>query len=123
GRRRLIALRKRHPAFKRTRFLEGRGDGGGLPDVWWFRPDGRRITIRDWDSPESRYLGVCRHGGGMRAMTPGGEPEHDDSFLLMFNAHFEPVRFRVPARRFGTRWVLELSTAEPQREAGASRFA
>jgi isoamylase len=40
----------------------------------------------------------------------------------MFNAHFEPVRFHVPARRFGTRWVLELATAEPELEPGARGY-
>jgi isoamylase len=120
---RLIVLRKAHPVFKRTRFLEGRGDGGGLPDVWWFRPDGRRMTIRDWESPESRALGVFLNGEGLQDLTPWGESEEDDSFLLMFNAHFEPVRFRVPARRFGARWSLELSTDEPELEAGSRSFA
>jgi hypothetical protein len=41
----------------------------------------------------------------------------------MFNAHFEPVTFRVPARRFGARWELELSTSEPGLEPGARGFA
>jgi isoamylase len=121
---RLIALRRAHPAFRRTRFLEGRNGGaGGLPDVWWFRPDGRRMTIRDWESPESRSLGVFLNGEGLQDLTPWGESERDDSFLLMFNAQFEPVSFRVPARRFGPRWELELSTAEPELEAGARSFA
>jgi isoamylase len=42
----------------------------------------------------------------------------DDSFLLLFNAHFERVTFHLPARRFGARWLLELSTADP--EAGGA---
>jgi isoamylase len=122
--RRLIALRKEHVVFRRTRFLEGRNGGaGGLPDVWWFRPDGRRMTIRDWDNPESRALGVFLNGEGLPDQTPLGESEHDDSFLLMFSAHYESVTFRVPARRFGARWELELSTAEPGLERGASSFA
>jgi hypothetical protein len=29
---------------------------------------------------------------------------------MLFNAHFEQVDFRLPARRFGTHWVLELAT-------------
>ena len=40
----------------------------------------------------------------------------------MFNAHFESVTFRVPARRFGARWALELSTAEPALEPGSGGF-
>jgi isoamylase len=121
---RLIALRRAHIVFRRTRFLSGRnGGGGGLPDVWWFRPDGRRMTIRDWENPESRALGVFLNGEGLPDLTPRGEPERDDSFLLMFSAHYEPVAFSVPARRFGARWELELSTAEPRLEPGSRRFA
>ncbi len=121
---RLIALRKAHPVFRRTRFLEGQNGGaGGLPDVWWFRPDGRRMTIRDWEDPGGRALGVFLNGERLQDLTPWGEPERDDSFLLMFNAHFEPVTFRIPARRFGARWVLELATAEPGLEAGSRAFA
>jgi glycogen operon protein len=120
---RLIALRKRHPVFRRTRFLEGRNGTSELPDVWWFRPDGRRMTIRDWENPGSRSLGVFLNGQGLTDVTPWGEPEQDESFLLMFNANFEPVSFRVPARRFGARWELELSTAEPEAERGSRTFA
>jgi isoamylase len=35
---------------------------------------------------------------------------HDDSFLLLFNSHFEEIAFRLPARRFGTGWAVELAT-------------
>ncbi len=42
---RLIALRRAHPVFHRRDFLTGvEPPGGGLPDAWWFRPDGRRMT-------------------------------------------------------------------------------
>ena len=36
------AAPRRIPVFRRTRFFEGRGEQ--LPDVWWMRPDGRRMT-------------------------------------------------------------------------------
>jgi isoamylase len=119
---RLIALRKAHPVFRRTRFLEGRNGSSALPDVWWFRPDGRRMTVRDWENPGSRSLGVFYNGDALTDLTPWGEPEQDDSFLLMFNANFESVAFHVPARRFGARWELELSTAEPELERGSRTF-
>jgi glycogen operon protein len=47
-----------------------------------------------------------------------GRPIVDDSFLLLFNAHHEDVTFTLPSRRYGERWTLELSTAEPERPAG-----
>jgi glycogen operon protein len=34
----------------------------------------------------------------------------DESFLLLFNAHFDDMTFRLPARRFGTRWQQVLCT-------------
>jgi len=39
-----------------------------------------------------------------------GEELRDDSFLLLFNAHYEDLAFRLPARRFGTRWEAVLAT-------------
>src|SRR5205085_5843036 len=39
--RRLIALRRSHPVFRRPSFFTGADPRGtGLPDIWWFRPDG-----------------------------------------------------------------------------------
>src|SRR5205823_5158442 len=60
---RLIEMRKAHPVFRRSRFLTGREVlGSGLPDVWWFRPDGRRMTQRDWQRGDAYTLGVFLNG-------------------------------------------------------------
>jgi glycogen operon protein len=109
----LIRLRREHPVFRRAAFLTG-GEvrGSGLPDVWWFRPDGRRMTQKDWQRQDLRTLGVFLNGQEIPSRTPTGEEIVDDSFLLLFNAHFEPVTFTLPTRRFGARWVIELSTGE-----------
>jgi glycogen operon protein len=118
--RRVIALRHEHPVFRRTSFLSGRAGESGLPDAWWFRPDGRRMTQRDWTSPETQTLGVFLNGREIREQTPQGEPIFGDSFLLLFNAHFESVVFTLPTRRFGSRWHCELATGEaPAEQLGA----
>jgi glycogen operon protein len=110
--RRLIELRRAHPVFHRSSFLTGRElRGSGLPDVWWFRPDGRRMTQRDWQRAEGHTLGVFLNGSEIPTRTPTGEEQSDDSFLLLFNAGHEPVTFALPARRFGSRWLVELATA------------
>ncbi len=106
--RRLIELRRTHPVFRRTKFFDGRGEQ--LPDVWWMRPDGRRMTRRDWDNADSRAIGVFLNGDELQAETRSGEEVRDDSFLLLFNAYFNDVTFRLPARRLGLRWTLELKT-------------
>jgi glycogen operon protein len=97
--------------FRRSTFLEGVGESSGLPDVYWFRPDGRKMTRRDWDSGPPR-LGVFLNGAELGARTAHGEPVVDDSFLILFNAHHEECVFTLPPRRFGTRWRLALTTSE-----------
>ena len=50
--------------------------------------------------------------------TSRGEPIEDDSFLLLFNAHYEDMTFTLPARRFGAEWIHEICTYEPALEPG-----
>jgi isoamylase len=111
--RRMIALRRRHPVFRRAHFLTGKTiNGSGLPDVWWFRPDGRRMNRRDWD--EGSALSVFLNGAEIPDRAPGGDRLADDSFLVLLNGGPEAVTFRLPAHRFGRRWKLVLSTSEPE---------
>jgi glycogen operon protein len=118
--RRVISLRQEHPVFRRSSFLVGATAGNGVPDAWWFRPDGRKMTRRDWHGAAGPRLGVFLNGGALETRTPRGEPVVDDSFIVLFNAHHEPVTFVLPPRRFGPRWELELTTADP--DAAAEEF-
>jgi isoamylase len=111
--RRLIALRRAHPVFRRTTFLSGHEvKGSGLPDVWWFRPDGRRMTQKDWQRQDAHTLGVFLNGAEIPERTPEGKEVVDDSFLLLFNAYGESITFTLPTRRFGARWRVELATGD-----------
>jgi glycogen operon protein len=115
--RRLIHLRREHPVFRRRQYLEGSDpEGSGLPDVWWFRGDGRRMTRRDWN--EQRTVGMFLNGQEIAAPGPHGEKVEDDSFLMLFNAYHEDVTFMLPTRRFGATWELVLTTADPSAEEG-----
>ncbi len=120
--RRLIRLRREHPVFRRQSFLRGiELNDSGLPDVWWFRPDGRKMIARDWQSGEP-VLGMFLNGKEIPTPGPHGEKIEDDSFMVLFNAHHEDRVFLLPRRRFGAQWALELSTAEPEGEAGSVTF-
>jgi isoamylase len=116
--RRLIHFRAVHPVFRRPQFLTGSGpQGSGLPDSWWFRPDGRKMTRRDWCDAERRAVGLFLNGDEIPARTPAGDQVRDETFVVLFNGHDRPVTFVLPPRRFGQRWKLELSTAEPDTHA------
>src|SRR3954470_10825050 len=119
---RLIRLRREEPVFRRERFLAGEQSSPGLPDVWWFRLDGRRMTRRDWENPDHKWLGVFLNGQDTGTRDGHGRPVNGDSFLVMFNAHHEDMLFRLPAQRFGSRWELELTTAAPELERGTHRY-
>jgi len=121
--RRLIELRHEHPVFRRTNFLAGQQqEGSGLPDAWWFRADGRRMTQRDWANRVSGTLGVFLNGDEITETTREGEPIIDDCFLVLFNAHFEDVEMRLPNPSFGREWALELSTLDPDLAPGSATF-
>jgi glycogen operon protein len=121
--RRLIALRRAHPVFRRATFLHGAEvKGSGLPDVWWFRTDGRRMTRRDWqEGPPA--LGMFLNGLEIPTPGPRGQDIEDDSFVLLFNASDDDQVFTLPSRRFGARWTLELSSARPELESGSVFYA
>jgi len=120
--RRLIALRRSHPVFRRVRFFKGRTDSSELPDAWWFRPDGRRMTQRDWKKGDSPMLGMFLNGDALDEHGPTGKPVADDSFLLLFNAHHDHVEWTLPVASFGQDWTFEISTAEPEVAAGEREY-
>jgi isoamylase len=71
------------------------------------------MTRNDWQDGGRRTLGVFLNGDELHDTTSRGEPIRGDSFALLFNAGDETAIFTMPARRFGARWNLELSTADP----------
>jgi glycogen operon protein len=118
---RLIRLRQSHPVFRRQKFLTG-GEvrGSGLPDVWWFRPDGRRMTQKDWHRHDAHTLGVFLNGREITDRTAEGGEIVDDSFLLIFNAYGGEITFirrrggSAPAGRSSSRRIRR-STASSSR--------
>ncbi|MDX6254917.1 MAG: isoamylase [Frankiales bacterium] len=112
---RVAQLRHDHPVFKRRRFFSGtslRGSGG-VADIVWFTPGGTEMDDDDWDSGFAKSLGVFLNGKAIRSPDSRGEPVVDDSFLMLFNAHDQPVEFTAPPEEFGESWLIEIDTATP----------
>jgi len=107
----LIALRRRHPSFRRRSFFRGKPeDERDSKDVVWLRPDGPEMIPADWEGEHVRCLGMLFSGTGLIDVGPRGESQSDDDFLLLLNAYHESVPFTLPAREGG--WVRVVDTAE-----------
>jgi isoamylase len=107
----LSAFRREHPVFHRRRWFFGRPlRGSGVGDIAWFSSDGTEMSDDDWNSGIAKSLAVLLNGDAIPDPDPRGERITDDSFLLCFNAHHEPLRFTVPNTKFGERWVVVLDT-------------
>jgi isoamylase len=110
--RNLIALRQKHPVFRRRRFFQGRRiRGAEVKDLSWVRPDGKEMTDDDWAQGYVRCLGVRLAGHAIEEKDPKGRPLLDDTFLLLINAHHEPRPFTLPAHKRGVLWQPVFDTA------------
>ncbi|WP_405145171.1 glycogen debranching protein GlgX [Sphaerisporangium sp. NBC_01403] len=112
---RLARLRRDHPVFRRRRFFFGRavrGSGDELTDIAWLTPSGQEMADADWHNGYARSLCVFLNGEAITEPDRRGRRVVDDSFLLMFNAHHDIIRFTIP-KDFGEVWVPEIDTAVP----------
>ncbi len=110
--RRLVALRRHHPVFRRTHFLQGRPLlKGSRADVAWFRVDGKVMGEEDWRDGAAKTATVFLNGEAIPGLDATGEPVRDDSFLVLFNAHHEAQDLVLPPVAFGQDWVMVLDTS------------
>jgi glycogen operon protein len=110
---RIILFRHEHPVFQRRRWFVGRPlRGAEASDIGWFKPDGELMTEEDWNSGFARSLGLFLNGKAIPTPDVHGEPIIDDSFCILFNAHFEAMPFKLPASPWGDRWVKVIDTSK-----------
>jgi glycogen operon protein len=79
------------------------------------------MAQRDWQRDDQRQLGLFLNGSAAGTRGPDGLPVGGGSFVLLINGGPEPVAFRLPPRRFGLEWALELSSEEPRAAGQAYR--
>jgi glycogen operon protein len=113
--RQLAQFRADHPVFRRRRFFQGHVDEQALPDIGWFRPDGKAMGDSDWRRGGGTAIAVFLNGHSLSLRTVADglyqEPLVDDSYLILFNAGPERATFTVPPVLAGCRWSLLLDTA------------
>jgi glycogen operon protein len=113
---RLAALRHDNPILRRNRFLTGAFDEDlNVKDVTWIDENGAEIDYKKWG--DRKAFGMRVDG---RAQATGIHKAADDeSFYIIFNAHFEAASFALPETAGGSGWTLILDTAESQLQDGA----
>ncbi|KJK12363.1 glycogen debranching protein [Terrabacter sp. 28] len=110
----LVKLRREHPVFRRRRFFAGSADHGGeseLGDIAWFTPDAQHMDDEAWSNGLAKSLMVFLNGSAIPEPDPRGQTIYDDSFLVMFNAHDEPLTFTLPDDEYGAEWIPVIDTA------------
>ena len=108
----LIKLRMQHPIFRRRGWFQGRElRGTDVKDLAWFTPDAKEMSDEDWQAGFAKSLGVFLNGAAIARPGEHGERVKDDSFYVIFNAHYEPLQFAVPPEHFAARWIRVLDTS------------
>ncbi len=101
-----LSLRRSCPALRPRQYL--RGPEGGPAQMVLYRSDGRQMTAEDWQNPRIRTLAVALDG---RQITDTDGDTTGDRFLLLLNAHHEPVKFTIPPGP--SAWDAVLTTGGP----------
>jgi isoamylase len=115
--RRLVELRSEHPVFRRRRFFAGSADHGGeseVGDIAWFQPDGQHMDEESWANGYARSMMVFLNGAQIPEPDARGQKTVDDSFLVIFNGHHEPIDYTLPGDTYGEGWLVEIDTAADQ---------
>ena len=78
----------------------------------WFNPGGNEMSDEEWSSPFVRCIGMLLSGDSSDVLNFEGEPIRDETFLLLINAHYEPIPFVLPGQEH-LEWQLILDTMDP----------
>lgn len=114
----LIALRTNHPVFRRRRWFTGVPIKGiGLEDIAWFLPEGTEMPDENWNHDYAKSLGVFLNGHGIRAAGLKGQQVFDNSFYIIFNAHYEAIQFTLPPAKYAKDWIKVLDTKDTDSES------
>lgn len=108
----LISFRQAHSVFRRPKFFQGRRiRASETRDVMWFNPGGNQMSEEEWASPFVRCIGMLLSGDASDVLNFEGEPVRDETFLLLINAHYEPIPFVLPGQE-NLEWQLLLDTMD-----------
>ena len=113
----LIHLRLEHPVLHRRRFFTGREPGDSddkIPQVEWMDHTGSIMDMEDWSNTHAFSVMIYLNGSDIPEADWYGNQMVDNNFILIFNAHYEPIMFTLPDERYGKKWRLVVDTHNPK---------
>lgn len=110
--RELIHFRKKHPVFRRRHWFKGRAIHGRTEDIGWFSVSGEEMEESSWGEGYAKSVGIFLNGKALFMKNPWGRKITDDSFFLIFNAHYEPLDFILPKNTWSREWKVIIDTTE-----------
>lgn len=113
----LIHLRLEHPLLHRRRFFTGREPGDPddkIPQVEWMDHTGSIMDMEDWSNTHAFSVMIYLNGSDIPEADWYGNQMVDNNFILIFNAHYEPIMFTLPDERYGKKWRLVVDTHNPK---------
>lgn len=113
----LIHLRLEHPVLHRRRFFTGREPGDPddkIPQVEWMDHTGSIMDMEDWSNTHAFSVMIYLNGSDIPEADWYGNQMVDNNFILIFNAHYEPIVFTLPDERYGKKWRLVVDTHNPK---------
>jgi glycogen operon protein len=113
----LIHLRLEHPVLHRRRFFTGRNPGADestIPQAEWFDHTGSIMDLDDWSNTHAFSVMLFLNGSDIPETDWYGNRMVDNDFILIFNAHYEPIMFTLPDEQYGSKWQLIVDTHNPK---------
>ena len=109
----IVALRKRHPVFRRSTFLTGeKNDKEDWPDISWH---GKKVDKPDWAEGSkglSFLLNGMEHAHPSREKDGDATITTDNDFFIMVNGDDAEHTFELPDVTNGTRWLRLVDTSK-----------
>ncbi|OGL39415.1 MAG: glycogen debranching enzyme GlgX [Candidatus Schekmanbacteria bacterium GWA2_38_9] len=105
--RKVIALRKRIPHFRRSLFFTGQDiDLDSFKDINWYNEN---LSVPDWNNLENRHIAFLIDGSELRESSQGVKWD----IMVFLNFHWEDKNFLIPETKSGGIWYRLIDTSLP----------
>ncbi|RRB00775.1 glycogen debranching protein GlgX [Larkinella rosea] len=101
--RHLTALRHKMPLLSRRKFYRSE-------EMVWLRIDGKPMKEENWEDGITRCLGLLINGTEVDEQNENGEAIGEGHLLILFNAFWEPLSFKLPKVGRKHTWQVLVNT-------------